>query len=122
MTRRGFRPELRVRKSAEFDRAMRDCIRVSDAHLALWASRNKLPHNRIGLIVSRRHGNAVARNRLKRLLREAFRLTQQEWPAGLDLICRPHIGARLDLANAIDALTRLANRANRRLNPPAAPS
>lgn len=53
---------------------------------------NGLPHNRLGLSVGRAVGNAVQRHRVKRLLREAFRLTQHDLPQGYDvvIVVRPH--------------------------------
>jgi ribonuclease P protein component len=53
---------------------------------------NGLGHPRLGLTVPRRVGKAVRRNRLKRLLREAFRLNQHELPQGMDyvVLVRPH--------------------------------
>lgn len=47
---------------------------------------NGLAHPRLGLAVSRRFGNAVHRNRVKRRLREAFRLLQHDLPAGFDFV------------------------------------
>jgi|RhiMethySRZTD1v2_1073278.scaffolds.fasta_scaffold09007_12 ribonuclease P protein component len=46
----------------------------------------ELPEARIGITVSRRVGNAVARNRAKRLIREAFRATRSLWARDLDLV------------------------------------
>jgi len=60
--------------------------------LALYSKPNDLPHCRWGLSVSRRVGNAVRRNRVKRLLRESIRLLQHDFPAGYDIVIvvRPH--------------------------------
>jgi len=57
--------------------------------LILFAVPNGLPHSRLGLSVSKKIGNAVVRNRWKRLIREAFRTSQSVLPGGLDLVVLP---------------------------------
>lgn len=47
------------------------------------------PAARLGVSVSKDHGGAVRRNKLKRLLREAFRLERHALPPGLDLVLIP---------------------------------
>ncbi|MCC7408012.1 MAG: ribonuclease P protein component [Phycisphaeraceae bacterium] len=93
--------------------------------LIFHARPNNLPHPRLGLAVSTRVGNAIVRNRVKRLLREAFRHAQHDWPAGYDLIVvvRPHKTLKLAeyqdiLARAIPAIHAESSRRQRRTASP----
>ncbi|MGE0328896.1 MAG: ribonuclease P protein component [Polyangiaceae bacterium] len=77
----------RVRTPGEFRRCQQTGRRLHTAHfvLVVYARGDDEPA-RLGLTVSRRTGNAVARNRMKRLLREAFRTSEAAWPRGVDLV------------------------------------
>lgn len=110
-----FPRTLRVLRPREFERALRDGMRVNDQCLTLWGLPTGLSHARLGLIVGRKHGNAVRRNRIKRILRSAFRLLQHELPQGLDLVCAPRVGAAIELAGCRGSLERLAGQLARRL-------
>jgi ribonuclease P protein component len=72
-------------------------IRESRGPIMIVARPNELSHPRLGLAVPRRVGTAARRNRIKRLLREAFRLLQHDFPRGYDLVVvvRPHEPMRL---------------------------
>ncbi|HFD79312.1 MAG TPA: ribonuclease P protein component [Gammaproteobacteria bacterium] len=68
----------RLLTAAQYQRVFRHCqARSSDRYLTVLAVANDLPHARLGSAVSIRNaGNAVRRNRIKRLIRESFRLHQ----------------------------------------------
>jgi len=87
-----FPASHRIRRRSEFARAFQTRMRQSRGPITIYAAPNGLNHARLGLSVPRAVGTAVRRNRIKRLLREAFRLHQRELPAGYDLVVsvRPH--------------------------------
>jgi ribonuclease P protein component len=110
-----FLPQYRIRQGADFQRAFRQRVSVADAYIVVFGYRNGLAHPRLGLSVSRKVGQAVIRNYWKRLLREAFRLTRPQLPAGIDLIVIPRAAAEPTLAALMESLVRLAGRMEKKL-------
>jgi ribonuclease P protein component len=84
-----FTKQDRLRSPNEFKRVYDRKCSVANQWLIVYGLPNELGRTRVGLSVSKRIGNAVARNRFKRLYREAFRLTRADLPPGLDLIVLP---------------------------------
>lgn len=78
---------MRLTRASDFSRVYRTGNRAKGAFLTVVAAENGLEHPRLGLSVGKRVcKRAVRRNRVRRLFREAFRLSQHELPAGMDLI------------------------------------
>ena len=110
-----FPSYLRLRRRSEFQRVRDHGKHAGDQRLQIWALPNDLGHARLGLVVGRQHGNALRRHRIKRILREAFRLSREDLPAGLDFACAPRAGARIELQEVIESLASLAKRLARRI-------
>ena len=76
-----FGVDLRLRSKLQFDAVYAGGRRVDDRFFALRVKANGLTHARVGLAVAvKTAGNAVKRNRLRRVIRESFRLAQHELP------------------------------------------
>jgi ribonuclease P protein component len=77
---------LRLRDPREFQRVRKRGRSWTTPYLVLVSQPNGLDHNRYGFAVGRRVGNAVARNRVKRWMREAIRPRHPEMKQGFDII------------------------------------
>jgi ribonuclease P protein component len=123
-----FRPCHRLHSGAEFDRVYRQGARAGDHLFAVNALPNAFGHARMGLSISAKTvGNAVARNRVRRLIREIFRHRREQLPP-MDLVFTSRPGARnAERAELVASLERLITVAVRKAstdtsrpgNPPA---
>ncbi|HEY4897454.1 MAG TPA: ribonuclease P protein component [Solirubrobacteraceae bacterium] len=110
----------RLSRSAEFERVYRQGRSTANRYLVLYTFPNVGTSSpRLGLSVSRKVGGAVERNRVKRLLREAFAARAQELAAGQDLVvvARPaaaELAEREGLAGIATALSELLGKAGLR--------
>lgn len=105
----GFRPEERLRKSVEFRLVQKRGKQVETPFFFAHAILRSEPCSRLGVIVSRRVGKAVIRNRVKRLMRESFRRNKTLFTSSCDLVLRARpSSARASYKNITDALAQAA--------------
>ena len=93
---KGFPKRIRLRKRRQYLAVQRGGHRVTTPHFVVYGRPNGGKPPRIGITVSKKVGKAVTRNRVKRLVREAFRLNRACLPAGLDLVMVARQGRPVD--------------------------
>jgi ribonuclease P protein component len=111
-----LRPVQRVRDTKDFQRVYAGRQKVNTSNVIVCYSPNGLPHSRLGVSVGVKHGNAVQRNRIKRVFRAAFRQGRAHLPSGFDYVLIPQSGAReYSTAAMLASLTEAGKRVQARL-------
>lgn len=110
-----FPREARLRRRREFDEVMTGGRKVVNRQLVAWVlERPDAARPRLGLAIGRKIGNSPTRNRVKRVLREAFRHLAPQLPGPVDVVVVARAGAApRDLAEARSSLAHLLRRARR---------
>ncbi|HEB70898.1 MAG TPA: ribonuclease P protein component [Desulfobulbus sp.] len=75
-----------LRKNGEFDRVYRQGKRLHGKGFSLIYTPNTMEYNRLGISVQKKTGRAVDRNRIKRIIRESFRLHRDSFPVQSDIV------------------------------------
>ena len=105
-----FPKQDRISKRSEINKVFELGKSASDGIIHLYMLANNLGRPRLAVIISRRHGNAVRRNRVKRLCREAFRTCRDKLPQSYDYIINPRVGVELSLEAIKRSLQDLSTR------------
>ncbi|MGH8258176.1 MAG: ribonuclease P protein component [Steroidobacteraceae bacterium] len=108
LERLGFPPGRRLRRKVDFDAAYATGRRFGDAFFGVVARANGGDGPRLGLAVATRiAGSSVARNRIRRVIRETFRVRQHRLPA-VDVVvsarARAHGAGNAELRASLDTL------------------
>lgn len=107
-----FRKRHRLTKRKEFQAVFSAKARASMGAVTIFTKPNDCDHARLGLSVGRRVGSAVVRSRVKRLFREAFRLTRADLPGSYDFVVSVRADDALTLERCIDILLACARKSH----------
>ena len=77
---------LTLKQNADFRRLYYRGKSASDPVVAVYAKKNRMDRNRIGITVSVKIGNAVTRTRARRVIREGYRSVEKRLPVGYDFV------------------------------------
>jgi len=114
MPDQSYRPHERLRTKAEYERVLSRKCSARGKYIIVYGCENEVGHPRLGRIVGKRWGNAVARNRYRRWLREAFRLTKTTLPA-IDIVVMIAQKIGINYAAIETELAPLARQAQQKL-------
>jgi ribonuclease P protein component len=80
-----FKKTDRIRKRPEFLEISKSGLKIQDAYFIIYYSHGRFNRSRLGITVTRKVGRASKRNRIKRLVREFFRLNRHNFSGDWDL-------------------------------------
>lgn len=81
--------KYRLRKNIEFKRVYNGGKNFWNRNLILYIKKNKLEESRLGITITKKIGNAVVRNKIRRRIKELYRLNMHRFKNGYDLIFIP---------------------------------
>lgn len=107
---RRLRKEERLRKKRDFERVFEGGAAFHGKNLTAYTLPNSLGFSRIGIVTGKKVGRAVERNRIRRLLRECFRLNKVLLGPGLDVVLIAKKGFPTTFSGAEEEFKKLAGR------------
>jgi len=75
-----------IKKNSEFQLVYKNGKSYGNKLLVMYALKNDLNRNRLGISAGKKVGNSVVRHRIARLLRESFRLNDEKFHSGWDMV------------------------------------
>ena len=75
-----------LKKNSDFQTVYKKGNSNANKYLVMYIMKNGIGKNRLGISVSKKVGNSIVRHRLTRLIRESYRLQEEKFPCGLDIV------------------------------------
>ena len=102
-----------LKKYHDFQKVYKAGKSYANKYLIMYVKENQTNCNRLGISVSKKVGNSVVRHRLTRLIRESYRLKEEKFQCGYDIIVIARVGAKgksyFDIESALIHLGHLHN-------------
>lgn len=83
-----------LKKNKDFQNVYRKGKSLANSCLVMYILKNRLEKNRLGISVSKKVGNSVVRHHLTRLIRESYRLSEEKFRCGYDIVVIARTGAK----------------------------
>lgn len=83
-----------LKKNTEFQRVYKNGKSNANKYLVMYIMDNHLNKNRLGISVSKKVGNSIVRHRLTRLIRESYRLNEDKFSCGKDIVVIARTGSK----------------------------
>ncbi len=75
-----------LKKNRDFQTVYNKGKSLANSYLVMYVTENGLGKNRLGISVSKKVGNSIVRHRLTRLVRESYRLSEEHFRCGIDIV------------------------------------
>lgn len=99
-----------LKKNEDFRKVYENGVSLADSFLVMYKLPNNSNENRLGISVSKKVGNSIVRHHLTRLIREAYRLHEEMFDTGLDIVIVARSRAKNSSYKTIEkSLLRLAD-------------
>lgn len=83
-----------LKKNKDFQNVYSNGRSFANKFLVMYILKNNLNRNRLGISVSKKVGNSIVRHRLTRLIRESYRLSEEKFQCGFDIVVIARTGAK----------------------------
>ncbi|MBQ1682313.1 MAG: ribonuclease P protein component [Agathobacter sp.] len=83
-----------LKKNSDFKKAYSQGVSYANRYLVMYVLKNETSQNRLGISVSKKVGNSVIRHHLTRLIRESYRLQEEMFNSGLDIVVVARVTAK----------------------------
>ncbi|MDD3138183.1 MAG: ribonuclease P protein component [Lachnospiraceae bacterium] len=92
-----------LKKNKDFQTVYKNGKSYANKYLVMYVLENGTDRNHIGISVSKKVGNSVVRHRITRLIRESYRLQEEHFQCGLDIVVIARVGANGRSYNEVDS-------------------